>query len=285
MYVADVYDIDWRDGSFKASFWLWYNYDNPLINPQQHTDFIDASDIISLAKNPPQKVPGGWRASNKYDATFHHDWDLRTYPFVKQNLEIIVENTEHDLGSLIFAPDKRNSRIDPNIKLGEWSVSDFSIDSSVKKYVTNFGDVRLPDESDYSRIVAKMHIHRTGMRTFFQLFGVMYLAYLLSFCVYFIPTQEMSSKMALLAGSIFAAIGNKFVIDRYLPPVTGMALSDKLQMMTFSFFLITVIAIVFSANLRRKGLDILARRVEISMAFISIFTYILLNFYLVSRAV
>ena len=91
--------------------------------------------------------------------------------------------------------------------------------------------------------------------------------------------------MALLAGSIFAAIGNKFVIDSYLPPITGLALSDKLQILTFAFFLITVITIVISSNMRRFGRDRLARRTEYGMAFLSISLYIALNIYLVSLAV
>jgi hypothetical protein len=69
--------------------------------------------------------------------------------------------------------------------------------------------------------------HKYGL--FFKMFIGMYVAFLVAFIAMFIPVHMVEPRFGLPVGGLFAAIGNKYIIEGLLPPSSEFTLIDYLH--------------------------------------------------------
>ena len=253
-YIETLHGIDWYRSTVDSNFLVWYVSDNKDIN------FIDKMHIMNeieskIILHEVVPLPDGRYLTNVlYQAKLLQNWKLSNFPFMRQMLQIELEPIHIDLQELEFVTDPSRNHYNPNLHLYDWKVTSFQVIPVVKTYHSTFGWSNRPNNDiSYSRIDINMNFERQGWRLFFQLFGVLYLAYLLTFAVYFVPITELNSKMGLLIGATFAAIGNNFVLEKFLPPVGELTLSDKLQLLTFSLIAITVFIVLIARAVYKRS--------------------------------
>lgn len=284
-YITDIYLLDWKESTYDMNFWVWLISDQEDFLPSNRLDVVNALTIKfdSTYKEP---LPDGkWWSTSKVSATLEQDWDLEDFPFVSQKLFFSIEDIQYDASQLNYVIDKESSKIDPDLILPGWIISGFEITSQTKEYDTNFGDYGREGKSTYDRVDVTVTLERKSAKIFFQMFGIMYVAFFLSICVFFIPSRELNPKMGLLTAAIFAAIGNKFVLDTYLPTVGELTLADRLQMLTFFSFGVTVVMILAASALYRKGHNRIARGLEIGSALVIFFAYLGITIFWIHQAV
>jgi hypothetical protein len=90
------------------------------------------------------------------------EWDISHFPFDKQTIEINIEDYDKDNTKLVFLPDTAESKLDPEIRLSGWNITDFGIKVNDHVYQTNYGDPELTpgDYSTYSRTIVYLTIER-----------------------------------------------------------------------------------------------------------------------------
>ena len=112
----------------------------------------------------------------------------------------------------------------------------------------------------------------------------MYIAFLIAYVTFYIHADSIDSRFNLSVGSIFAVIGNKYIIDSSLPESTSFTLVDTLHALTL-FFIFTVIA-VNSYSLRMVKSKRLAEcnRFDMITAQVLLFLYIILNVWFIVQA-
>ena len=81
-------------------------------------------------------------------------------------------------------------------------------------------------------------ITRDALGLFWKMFLGMYAAFLIAFVCFFIHADNIDSRFGLSVGSLFAAIGNKYIIDSALPESTSFTLVDTLHGLTLLFIFI-----------------------------------------------
>ena len=64
----------------------------------------------------------------------------------------------------------------------------------------------------------------------------MYLAFLIAYTCFHIHTDSIDSRFGLSVGSLFAVIGNKYIVDSSLPDSTSFTLVDTLHGLTLFFY-------------------------------------------------
>lgn len=286
MYITDLFNLSWHNESFDAAFWAWFRHSDPNVRPTlglevvnsmyTHLDFPSMIDIGN----------GEYWSCAKYRVGVSQDWNLSDFPFVSQVLQIWIENAHIDLSQAELVVDKANSGIDPGVWLPGWIIQEFDIYSVLKTYNTNFGaSFRGENVSQFSRVICEIKLQSDSSRKFFKIFGVMYLSFFLALCVFFVPPGELNSKMGLVIASVFAAIGNKFVLDSYLPPIGSLNLVNKLELLTFSCLGITAVMAIVTAWLHRRHHFKLSRAFELFTAGILLCVYVILNCLWISWAV
>jgi Ca2+/Na+ antiporter len=107
-----------------------------------------------------------------------------------------------------------------------------------------------------------------------------YVAFLISCLVFFVSSENQDSRFGLCVGGLFAAIGNKYIVESAIPGSTSNTLMDDVHNLTFTFILLIVGIIIFSLNMFESG-DEIKKKKSLKLdrwAFVSVISlYMLIN--------
>ena len=284
IYITSIHDIDFKQKEYTITFWLWLKYKNrdfDFVNnlevPQAKTvdksfSTIDTSgEIVSMQM--------------KLQCVMKDSWRIENFPFDRQTLWLSIENSQFDSSSLIFIPDTVGQHFDQRFTLRGWSIDSCVITSNIKIYETGFGDESLAKpQSYYSAFRTRLVITREAGGLFWKMFLGMYIAFLIAYICFYIHADSMDSRFGLSVGSLFAVIGNKYIVDSSLPESASFTLVDTLHGITL-FFIMAIIAVnAFSLKLIKKNQIEKAVRFDKRIAVFILSVYILLNAFFIWQA-
>ncbi|MBK8089121.1 MAG: hypothetical protein IPK31_14910 [Chitinophagaceae bacterium] len=127
-------------------------------------------------------------------------------------------------------------------------------------------------------------ITRDAGGLFWKMFLGMYIAFLIAFICFYIHADSMDSRFGLSVGSLFAVIGNKYIIDSSLPESSSFTLVDTLHGITLFFIMAIIAANAYSLKLIKKNKVEKAVRFDNRIAILVLFVYILLNTFFIWQA-
>jgi len=284
-YVMSVHDINFHDKEYTARFWLWFLYNN------KDFDFVRQLDITNAkSMDEPQllqdSLQGKAYSMLKMKCTMKQNWNVQDFPFDQQHLKIQIENTLFDKKSLIFKPDLKGSKFDSDETLAGWDIHNFRVEVIDNQYETGFGDDR-PDKSNqvFSAFLIQMDIERNAWGLFLKIFVGMYIAFLIAMISFAPHPSELEPRFGLPVGGLFAAVGNKYIIDSVLPESTSFTLVDSLHAITF--FTIFAILVVSATCLKMidRGKEELSIKINRVGAWVIGVAYFLANVILVGVAI
>lgn len=249
IYINSIYDFKLDDKSFMADLWLWINYKNDSLEFENVVE-IPNSKAVEFSHFTKEKT-GEWNwVSQKCKVQVMHLWDVSCFPFDKQRLTIEIEDSEYDTSQLVYTADKINSRIDTSFNSKEWHIEKFSVNEGVRTYQTTYGNPALSGKSSYPRIVAEIIIQRNNSWIMLaKMLTGAYVAFFISCLVFFVSSENQDSRFGLCVGALFAAIGNKYIVESIVPTSTTNSLMDNVHNLTFAFILLIVVLIVISLSL------------------------------------
>lgn len=283
VFVNDIYDINLSEKSFSTEFWVWFNYRDSLLKPITTLEMPNAKDLSSSLDFFEIKDGICW-ASKKIHAVIKKDWEISRFPFDVQNMTIELEDSNNDIQSLVYLADSINTRYDTSLSISNWELTGFSLHAGTKKYQTTYGDPTLTGGSEYPHATLNMTIRRKSWGLFFSLFTGLYVAFFISTLVFFIDPIDVDPRFGLSVGGLFAAVGNKYIVDSILPQSTTFTLVDKLHILTYLFLLVCIVFSVISLRIWKNGKERQSARFD-RRAYVSIVSlYLLINFYLIWRA-
>ncbi|MGC4021596.1 MAG: hypothetical protein QM734_06485 [Cyclobacteriaceae bacterium] len=283
-FVISVHDINFHDMEYTARFWLWFVYNNPKLDFSKQIDIPNAKDI-DISSVSIDTVNGKYWAQMRVKCTMKENWRVHDFPFDKQHLKIIVEDEELDISQLVFVADTANSRFDNIEVLDNWIVDDFKVTTSKSIYNTSFGNPEPGHKMQiFSMFNIQMGIEREAKGLFLKIFLGMYFAFLIALVSFLSDTNELEPRFGLPVGGLFAAVGNKYIIDSLLPESSQFSLVDILHSLTFLgiFAILTVSAVALKLHNNDK-VD-MAHRINKIGAMIVTVGYIVANIYYILTA-
>jgi hypothetical protein len=287
IYINALYDFKIDDKSFMADFWMWVNHKSDS-NKFDNVIEIPNSKSSEFTHFATEKKGNGEWVTQKCKAEVMHEWDVSCFPFDRQILRIEIEDSEYDTSRMVYLADTVNSRIDSSFNSKEWRLVKFSIKENIRTYQTTYGNPELSGRSSYPRVVAEIEIkrHNSWVMLAKMLTGA-YVAFFISCLVFFVSSDNQDSRFGLCVGGLFAAIGNKYIVESVVPASTTNTLMDNAHNLTFTFILLIVLVIVVSLYLYESGDERkkqMSRRLD-KVAFYSIITaYTAVNAWLVYSA-
>ena len=183
------------------------------------------------------------------EAPFDHNWDLRNFPFDKQQLKFKFVTTV-DTSIIKLRPSKKfkSTFNDPmeNLKEG------FNIESVDHNYVynTDQSDLILISPGNTRGIVTEtleivLNLDRQGSWLFLKLFMGGILSFLISCLVFLIPIgRDFESKITLGVGAIFGAIGNRYFVDSVLPGVQLFTKADAVSNLIIFMVVVNILIMI-----------------------------------------
>jgi len=262
IYINAIYDFKLDEKSFMADLWLWINYKNDSLEFENVVEITNSKSADFSHFTKEKKVGWNW-VTQKCKTQVMHQWDVSCFPFDKQHLKIQIEDSEYDTSQMVYMADKVNSRIDTSFNSKEWHIENFRLYEEVRTYQTTYGNPELSGKSSYPGIVVEIIIQRNNS---WIMLGKMltgaYVAFFISCLVFFVSSENQDSRFGLCVGALFAAIGNKYIVESIVPTSTTNSLMDNVHNLTFIFILLIIVIIVVSlslfesADLRKKNLSL-----------------------------
>ena len=217
---------------------------------------------------------------NTVKTDFFHNWDLKDYPFDKQNLQFEIK-AEIDTSIVRLSESKFYKS---SFKKVNGLIKGYKIDSikfkerfEVQNNVNTFYP-GINREDVYSIASFNVQISRSGGWLFLKLFLGSYLAFLISWIVFFIPAKEFGSRISLAVGGIFGAIGNRYFVDSSLPVVQVLTKADIINNLILFLLILNILIVIFQKN-KRYNIKFLGKNKN-AMIFTGIL-FLVLNFLII----
>ena len=284
-YVISVHDINFHDKEYTIRFWLWFIYNNPNFDFSKQLDIpnaksIDEQEIIA------DSIDGKAWVIMKMKCTMKQSWKVNDFPFDSQHLHVQLENTLFDKNAMVFDADLPGSRYEKEITIDGWTINNFSVNTRSNDYETGFGDYRLPRQhSEFATFNIDMDIERDAWGLFMKIFTGMYIAFLISIISFTPNPWELEPRFGLPVGGLFAAVGNKYIIDSLLPESSQFTLVDTLHTLTFFAIFATLVVSAIALKLHDRGRKEDCVRVSRLGAKIVISLYVIVNILFIGLAI
>lgn len=285
-YMMSLHDISFHDNEYTARFWLWFVHKNKNFDFSTQTEVPNAKHIEKpdiMTYNYPNNVT--WQIM-KMKTVMKQHWDVGDYPFDHQNIKIKFENTVYDKNSLIFIADKAGSTHDDELIVDGWKVNNFNVSTGTSHYQTAFGDPNASSStSDYSNFFIGMTLKRDAWGLFLKLFIGMYIAFLIGCVSFLINLDNAEPRFGLPVGALFAAVGNKYIIDSILPETSEFTLVDSLHAITFVFILFIITSSALTLILHNKERTDKAKKMNKKFGIAVVSSYFVVNITMILLAI
>lgn len=284
-YVISVHDINFHNKEYTMRFWLWLLYGNAGFDFVKQIDITNAKSIDEPEAIIDMIDGKTWQLM-KMKCTMKQNWMVGDFPFDQQHLIVRIENSIYDNNSLVFVADTAGSTYDKEMSIDGWRVKNFKVSTTNNDYETVFGDPRAAAQhSEYAEFNIEMDIERDAWGLFMKIFIGMYIAFLISVLSFTPHPSELEPRFGLPVGGLFAAVGNKYIIDSLLPESSSFTLVDSLHTVTFLAIFSTLLVSAICLRLNDRGRSDLCMKVNHWGSRIVIAAYVIINATLILLAV
>jgi hypothetical protein len=267
--------VDFQNDKFHADFYWWALFHNDSAKSgYSNTDILNFEYVngvydeigiiqreIQLAKDLGNNY---FYYTGLHKGDFYFTPDFRRYPFDKQKLEIIIENSLIPAEELVFEPDTqsyKNSGHEPHL----WGLANDVLNDNSKTiyrifkteintgnsiYNSNFGDISLPYQSNYSRITTSLYIDRAFLPYISKIYIPLIIILFLVYMIFFLPTHKIEMSASLTVSAIFCATAFQLAISRSIPEIGYIIYVDKIFHTCYA-----LIAMAFTQSLVTFYLD------------------------------
>ncbi len=284
IYFNSLTDFKISDQSFSADFWIWFNYSNDSLQFNDALEITNSKSSSFTNYSKMKKNSINWDMM-KFNTEVFKEWDVSAFPFDKQKLTLHIDHTIYDTKKLAFITDAENSSIDSNLVLSNWKIDSLEFYVNNQTYNTTFGDPVIKGSSTYPSVTADIYITRqNSWNTLFKMLTGVYVAFSIVLLAFFV---KPSDRLGLCVGGLFAAVGNKYIIESVVPSTVSNTLFDNIHNITFiAIFVILVVAVIsFKWNETQKPVYIAkAKKLDMTSFYSVVTVYILLNAFLIMRA-
>lgn len=284
IYVTSIHDIDFKQSEYTINLWLWLTYKNKAFDFLQNLEIPQAKSFTKSFSTI-DSTNGRIYLLMKLQCVMKDSWKINNFPFDKQKLRFSIENSQFDSKAMVFVIDSLGKQYDPRFTLRGWNIDSFKMSTGTKAYETAFGDSTVPTpHTAYSSFTVKIGIGRDAGQLFWKMFLGMYVSFLIAYICFYIHPDNIDSRFGLGVGSLFAAIGNKYIIDSSLPDSTSFTLVDTLHGITLFFIFTIITSSAWSLKLIKANKLQEARRMDLILAQVVLLVYVALNVFFITRA-
>ena len=282
IYITSIHDIDFKQKEYALNLWLWLKYKNRDFDFLQNLEVPMAKEV-SRSFATVDSSGEEMYVLMKLQCVMKDAWRISNFPFDRQNLRFSIENSQYDSRSLLFVADTLGRHYDPRFTLSGWRIDSCVLMTGTKIYETGFGDEQLSKpRTEYSNFRVRLVIRRDASGLFWKMFIGMYIAFLIAYVCFYIHPDGIDSRFGLSVGSLFAVIGNKYIIDSSLPESTSFTLVDTLHGLTLLFIFCVIAATAYSLKMVKKGKNV--QRFDMIIAQVLLGAYIIANAYFIIKA-
>ena len=283
VYVTSLRDLDPAGDSFGIDFWVW-SVHLPGDDPLDSLEFVNAKQIETRLERTTERGDREW-SRLKARATVLHDWDVRDFPFDRQNLTLDLGIAGSDAPAC--GVDRAGSGYDKGIAPEGWRIAAFDVERHTRANATGFGDPARSGRSAQEHVLVTVELQRESVVGFIKLVAGVYAAVaitLLSFLMAPDQAPIFVGRMTVLVGALFATVVNMQVGNSLLGSPEAVSLVDKIHIVALAYVFVAGVMAVISWRDYDSGHASRARRRDLVSLCVFGATYLLINAILIVLA-
>ena len=252
IYINDIQDIDFRTNSYIADLYMWFRWRGKDIDPVKSVEFMNVFDPQSAQRSvlldAPKEMPDGSLYNIvRYHGRFSKKFHLEKYPFDRQSLAFVIEDSVSPASQQTFAADARPVTMNPNMSLPGFKFADPVMGISSYTYPTDFGDLSAANAESYSRAVVDVPIARPMFTLAIKTFGPIVLIVICATLVFFINPHFVEGRIGLSITALLTLVAIQFTASASLPDADYFTMLDKLYMLSYAFIIASLLRVVMTS--------------------------------------
>jgi hypothetical protein len=274
IYLLDVYDLDLKNSSYVADFYIWLRWEGS-IDPR---NFELMNGELHVKENPDEQKIGetnyvSYRVRGKFRAQF----DFREYPLDEQKLEIVIEDASNDVNTLVYEADTANMSAAQTFHLSGWEAAEppsYKVETQV--YETNYGNPTRPpgQAAVYSRFVVEIPIKHAGNELIYlKTFIGVFISVAIAFLTFLIEPTDLDPRFGVGIAGIFGAVSSMIVVSSNMPENPYFTLSDQIHFASLGFIFLSIFASCLVLPLHKAGRVKASQRLDKVFGFGLVFAY------------
>jgi hypothetical protein len=222
------------------------------------------------------------KSVNLIQSPFDVKWNLKNYPFDKQELKFKFTSTV-DSSIIKLKPSKNfPSSFEKNMANLE---DGFVIDNITynHSYNQDEGDIIRTSPEIQRPIVTEtleiiLNLDRKGSWLYLKLFFGAFISFLISWIIFFIPKKDFESRIELAVAAVFGALGNKYFVESIIPDVQILTKADIINNVVIVLIVYNIMVAIAQKNKKIKWRIIdTDRRILIKSAIIFVVSMIIIR--------
>lgn len=193
-----------------------------------------------------------------FEGPLPHKWNLRNYPFDKQQLKFVFESTR-DTSFIKLDGLLPNDAI-PNISSGRFENLREGYELGAYKirndYLTSVHKVDNYPQGERNEILQRLtfvlELNRNGSYLYFKLFFGAFLSFLISFLVFFIDPSKFDTRITLSLGGIFGGVGNKYFVENTMPSIQILTKADLINNLIILLIIVNIFIVIGQSTSKIK---------------------------------
>ncbi|MFA5888205.1 MAG: hypothetical protein WC852_05855 [Candidatus Nanoarchaeia archaeon] len=235
LYILNLGKFDISTGSFTADFYLSMKCEDKCSD----FEFVNgrASSVDKIIDEPNEKF-------YRIQAALNSPVDLKSFPFDSQKMQIILEDKENTVDSLVYVPVEKESGIDDSIAFTGWNIDGW--ETEVKEHYYK------PYDETYSQYIFNVDISRIAFNSFLKTFLPVFFIMMVTMFSFVLDPDKITTRLGMAGSSLVAAVMFHIAISSQIPPVGYLTLADKFMVLTYFILLVTFILNVVMLELHER---------------------------------
>jgi hypothetical protein len=263
VYIQDIHELDYRSNSYVADLYVWFRWTDKTLDPVKSVEFMNVFDPQSLQKTvlyaEPKAMPDGSLYNViRFQSRFSKKFYFAAYPFDRQSLDFIMEDTTSTASQLVLEPDRDYMIANPGLSLPGFRVGTPLITAQDYVYPTTFGDLSLAANEPYSRLTFAFPISRPVATLAVKTFVPILLIVVCAALVFYIHPHFVDGRIGLAITALLTLVALQFTAASSLPDADYFTMLDKVYMLSYAFIIGALMRVAYSswhhADAKQNGL-------------------------------
>ena len=249
-YINDIQQLDFKANNYAVDLYVWFRWKGADIDPSKTMEFMNryASDDNlreELYDKPSEMPDGSLYAIIRYQGKFSTNFALESYPFDKQFLTVVMEDSVSGAGKQVYVPDGTPGvSLDPQITLPGFRVGKPTMAVETNTYPTNFGDLSEPSADSYSRLTLSVPVTRPVVAMSVKTFVPIALIVVCAALVFFVRPRYVEGRIGLGITALLTLVALQLTSGAALPDVDYLMMLDKIYLLAYLFIILALARVV-----------------------------------------
>jgi hypothetical protein len=252
VYINDIQDIDFKTNSYIVDLYLWLRWNGKDLDPIKSIEFMNIFDPESQQKTvlleAPKEMPDGSLYNIiRYQGRFSKKFRFEKYPFDRQLLDFVIEDSVSGEAAERFVADSRALTINPDVTLPGFRIGKPAMAIEAYTYPTDFGDLSMPKAESYSRVTLSVPITRPMFTLTIKTFVPILLIVLCATLVFFVNPHFVEGRIGLAITALLTLVAIQFTAAASLPDADYFTMLDKIYMLSYVFIIAALLRVVITS--------------------------------------